>query len=754
MMFPKYSLAENDVTPLQTDGSREQLNTACLQAESDPGLREQLLALPISVEADELLLQEDTAIYQGDVRVEHNCVLLEASNASMDINDKVVRLSGDVHMQLPQAELHGDGASFSLEDNSSSLSGARYRIDARPNIYGSADLISMDTNRSVTIDSGSYTRCEPEDKDWEVTASQIKLNPQTGQGSARNAVVKIAKTPVLYVPYMRFPIGGQRQSGFLFPEITNRSEGFDLVIPYYFNLAENYDLLFRPKYKAGSGYITEISSRWLNWLDSWKLDGLFIDSDENADNDTRWMFSLTEASYHSGHWETKLDISRSSDEDVVRDLQTNSFSVSRSSALASTGSVKWLDEWGELGLAVENYQSIDPLLEIPSEKQPEFWADIYLPLGSGPVLTFNSTYTVFDSSELASTTGEDRAQRITGNVYTFYPFSLSGIELEAGVGSDYRHYHLENTSAMLLGGEQSAWINVPFAKITLRSSIFKNGSNGVQSVISPVLDYRARFMDAGEDYLSSVPVFDSAFARTNHLQWYGDQTSVGGDFIETRDSVRAGVRYSASSERQKLSTEIGVLNYFERSLANGITASEQNGGLRAQQWLFSGSWHFQSNWRSNLQLLYSEREEELDMASASIRYRASDSLFGNASLSPLLNLGYHYRRDDARFVEEQDVEIVDFSTSVPISSRWGLFTRFQYDLEHNRDSEALAGLEFDDCCVKFRLVYREGIIYDAASLDGDRDRAIVAQIQLKGLGGIGQAVDSLLEESIRGFNGR
>ncbi len=733
----------------------------CEQAEENPALREQLLALPVQIEADELLLQEEMAIYQGDVNIRHNCIALEASNASLDISDRTVKLSGEVRMQLPQAELTGDGASFSLVDNSSSISGAEYHIDARPGIFGSADLIEMDAQRRVSIDNGSYTRCEPDDKDWEVTAGAIRLNTQTGQGSARNAVLRVANAPVLYVPYMRFPIGGQRQSGFLFPEITSRSEGIDLVTPYYFNLAPNYDLLFRPRYKAGSGYITEFSSRWLNGFDSWKLDGLFIDSDQDFPSsddggDSRWLYSLEEASYRHGHWATELNLSRSSDEDVLRDLQSSNFGVSRSSALVSSGRVRWRDDWGELGLALESYQSIDSELDIPSEKRPELWSDIFLPLGAGlPIVASDSTYTYFDSGQLATQTGSETAERVTGDFYAFYPFALGGSELEIGLGSEYRFYNLEeNTSGgSVLDGDDSAWINVPYARVEWQASVYKSREGGGIAAITPSLSYRARVVDTGAQYLGSVPtVFDSAFASPTVLQLYAEETSIGGDFIESRDTARASVNYSvANGRRQLLSAELGAVNYFARALANGEAASIQNGGVSEQQWFWNSLWQFHPRWRSSLQLFYSEQSEKLNLGSTAIQYRVDDALLRNEGLTPLFNLAYHFRRDDGRFLAPQDIELVDTSAVLPIGGQWGVMARFQYDLQADRHSEALAGVEFDGCCIKFRLVYRDGIIYDAGLTEGKRDRAVVAQIQLKGLGGVGQAVDALLEESIRGF---
>ena len=60
--------------------------------------------------------------------------------------------------------------------------------------------------------------------------------------------------PVFYTPYICFPVKDERQSGFLFPIIeVSGEDGFDLTLPYYLNLAPNYDATLTPRYMAKRG---------------------------------------------------------------------------------------------------------------------------------------------------------------------------------------------------------------------------------------------------------------------------------------------------------------------------------------------------------------------------------------------------------------------------------------------------------------------------------------------------------------------
>ena len=70
----------------------------------------------------------------------------------------------------------------------------------------------------------------------------LELKPDEGYGTARNVTIRIKDVPIAYTPYLRFPLNDERQSGFLSPGLGHDSDdGTDIIIPYYFNLAPNYD---------------------------------------------------------------------------------------------------------------------------------------------------------------------------------------------------------------------------------------------------------------------------------------------------------------------------------------------------------------------------------------------------------------------------------------------------------------------------------------------------------------------------------
>ena len=87
------------------------------------------------------------------------------------------------------------------------------------------------------------------------------------RGSARNARLDFKGVPILYTPFISFPVGNQRKSGFLFPTLgTSSRSGTSLSIPWYWNIAPNYDATFLPTWYTKRGGKLDGEFRYLTDL--------------------------------------------------------------------------------------------------------------------------------------------------------------------------------------------------------------------------------------------------------------------------------------------------------------------------------------------------------------------------------------------------------------------------------------------------------------------------------------------------------
>ena len=79
----------------------------------------------------------------------------------------------------------------------------------------------------------------------------------------------------------------------------------------------------------------------------------------------------------------------------------------------------------------------------------------------------------------------------------------------------------------------------------------------------------------------------------------------------------------------------------------------------------------------------------------------------------------------------------------------------------NTSIEEMAGVEYDNCCWKVRLLHLRyydnatvGEFPDFSNPDLEQEHTTQIQILLKGMGGFGSRITNILEDMIRGYRER
>lgn len=222
------------------------------------------------VEANELVFDKDknTVSAVGNAQLYYQGRILEADRVTYDRNTKRVFAEG--HAKL--TDERGDvtyGSRFDLTDN------------FRDGFIESVQTINIDKSRftaprversegdTTVFEKGVYTACEP-CKDhperpplWQVRAARVIHNQQTHVVYYEDAWLEVAGVPIAYLPYFSAPDPTvNRLSGFLTPHyINNTYLGNGIGIPYFFNLAPNYDLTVDPTYLTKQGFFGDAEWR-------------------------------------------------------------------------------------------------------------------------------------------------------------------------------------------------------------------------------------------------------------------------------------------------------------------------------------------------------------------------------------------------------------------------------------------------------------------------------------------------------------
>lgn len=216
---------------------------------------------PAVLKADEIEGDRDTNIMDavGNVELTKGDATVTSEVMSYDKNKGTVKASGNFRAQnlevgklkATDAEVKDDMSSGVFHNSTLALNNGSY-------------LTSPQTNklsREITVlQKPVYSICPNEDIADDIDeagkktdlitikSSRAKIDQEKKTVSITNSVVRIYKMPILYMPYIKFPLpDNKRRSGFLSPSyIKNNRFGIGFKTPYFFDLAPNYDLTVTP----------------------------------------------------------------------------------------------------------------------------------------------------------------------------------------------------------------------------------------------------------------------------------------------------------------------------------------------------------------------------------------------------------------------------------------------------------------------------------------------------------------------------
>lgn len=108
--------------------------------------------------------------------------------------------------------------------------------------HGQASRIYLEGEGRYKAEDATYTTCPAGDSGWYLRASTYHADYEQNSGNATNSLLYFQNVPFFYTPYAFFPLDKGRHSGFLSPSFgSSQLNGFQASVPYYFNLAPNYD---------------------------------------------------------------------------------------------------------------------------------------------------------------------------------------------------------------------------------------------------------------------------------------------------------------------------------------------------------------------------------------------------------------------------------------------------------------------------------------------------------------------------------
>ena len=517
----------------------------------------------------------------GSVRMQRADQLLRADR--IDYNDKTTDYDarGNVRYQDAGQLLSATRLVGNNNAQRGRASDVRYQLlISRGN--GVAEHATLIDAQRSDFSGVTYSTCDIGHRLWEIDAHRLEMDRGTGVGVAHGATMRFAHVPFMYLPYLSFPIDNRRKSGFLYPMFGNTSRsGFMAEIPYYLNLAPNYDATLTPRAYSDRGLMLGTEFRYLLPGTRGQLNVDYLPNDHGTTDtrsniDTngkqRYLLKFTDSTHLIGPWTFNTNINRVSDKNYLRDFSNDLFR-SATTSLTSSTYIGGGGNWWNASLGVDSYQNASAFLN-DSSLQYKRWprATFNLDLPVTPWLEFgmDNQATAFRKDGYLDGKRADLSPYLAADfqgaawfvrpklAYRYTAYQLAANYAQFGFGG---HLRTGQTSPF---DQRSPSRSLPIASLDT-GLIFDRAASLFGNSYTQTLEPRLYYVYVPYRQQDNLPVFDTRLLNFDYWQLFSPNQYSGADRQMNANNLTAAVTSRLLDENgvERFSASFGQIRYFD-----------------------------------------------------------------------------------------------------------------------------------------------------------------------------------------------
>jgi len=647
-------------------------------------------------------------VAEGAVQLVHGDQELRTERISYDPELGAVELPVPLRYQDAVFEIHAEQAWLNLAESRGEFNQVSYRL-AGVEGSGQAQSVSLLTTTQAHLQEFDFTTCDPAKPAWQLRARTVDLDMETEVGVARGAKLVFYGVPLLYSPWLSFPLSDERKTGFLYPNFGySNSDGFDLSVPWYWNIAPNRDATLTPRWIQERGVMLGAEYRFLGRRQRGQLDLEVLPDDRRYGAD-RYFGRFDYAARPSTQWRVDARLQHASDDEYFMDLGTgladSSVQFLRSSVRLRRAGPDW-----RFNILADSVQVLDDAVRpasVPYRRLPSFQFNLDRPIagiGGQPLrLQLDSELVYFQRRNRVDGVRLDVMPRLSTE------WGGPGWFARPALAMRSTHYAIDDEASSTFSR------TLPLASFDAGLFFDRRLSDGSQQSLEPRLFY----LWVPERDQSQIPVFDTRNATFGLSQLFRTNRFTGpdrqGDANQLAASVTSVVS-DAATGRTRFEVTAGQIFYFDdlRVQLPNRPIQERNTSVT----LLTAGWFPRDNLRLGAGIQYDLKDDELEQAEFTLGYLGRDQRQAA--------FGYRFRRNrldqfDARF-------------RYPVWDNFNVLGRVTYSFEDNDALELLGGIEYESCCWALTLTFRDYI----KDRDSDKRSAIFLVLHLKGLGSLGR----------------
>ena len=742
---------------------------------------------PMYFEADHLEGQAgERTRATGKVRLRQGDLSLQADELTHTQSDNTARAVGKVRVVRQGNIFIGPELSLQLDRLEGEFVSPRFWF-ARPQAGGSAELVEFLGEKRLRATRTTYSSCtpantaegQPGEPDWSLQTSSVYMDMEANEGTARNAVIWFKGVPILATPYLSFPLSDARKSGLLPPSFYFASKsGFELSLPYYWNIAPDQDATIAPLVSTRRGLGLDLEYRYLNPRDRGTLN-LFGLPDDRVAGRSRGMVDFKhQGSLRMGESPSQtiydIQLLRVSDDDYWRDFahtlpaKTPRLYDSHLTVERVLNQRNWGlgDSQTTLYAGVQSWQTLqdldpdsDPTLsaiEAPYRRTPQVGIRSRSGVDQGFSWQLQGEFNRFTHPDENKVSGN----RLHAVGQVEQSFDMGPLTLTPRLALHSTSYDLDQPAG---GSPRSITRTIPTFSVDARTEL-ERPVELFGRQLTQTLEPRVRYVRTPYRDQSMLPLFDSAPRDFNQYAIYNDNAFTGVDRISDANEITMGATSRLLDERGAETLRLGIVQKYLLSdqRLNPYDSEPVKAGL--SDTLLLGSTSVIPNWYLDGTTQLGADNQAMQQATLGVRY--------SPGAWRTIGATYRYNRDKSEQIEVgwqwplggrkpplQDVMAQASSTDVPkpgqllsgggqCGGAWYTVGRVVYDKRDKRFTNTLAGIEYDAGCWIGRFVMERVAIGQS-----EATTRLMFQLELIGLSRLALGSNPLrtLQDNIPGY---
>jgi len=630
---------------------------------------------------------------------------------------------GQITITTPGIELKGTELEMSLAENTGSIANGSFVANINESmslekaddgstitkvktskfnskLRGTATKIFLEGEDKKKLEFAKITTCEAGQNEWFISSEETVIDQSSGNIKAKDAVLSLRGIPIMYSPYVDFSLTSQRRSGWLLPTAgSTTTSGFEMSIPYYFNLSPTYDATLTTRNMAKRGLQFDGEFRYMkeNYAGTSKVQYLNKDRDSNIDN--RYLLDINHQ-HDFGHGFTgTIDYEKvkNNDNNYFADMST-SIAVTSQVSLRQTAHLDYemTDDLSDIkaSLKVQEFQNLTsaspyelkPSFNVSFKKDWEDKADQSLFLQTD----VNLMYDQFDKGDNAAN-NIATGSRVASTPSISFPMEASFGFLNPKLIANLRHYDLDDA--------KTSQKSIAVPTVSLDSGLYfdrpfeLSNYNFIQTLEPRVFYTYTPYEDQTE-----LPMFDTSLNELNSSSIFQENQFSGQDRVMDTNAITTALTtriIDDSGYDWMLLTMAQRFYLSDRKVLNEPQFDGSTYKGDKSDFLVSAQANLTKALKLTTDYEYNFSEDVTNQFTSAAKFSPEPGKVFNAS----------YRLVKNPSSSKYNVKQYLLSGQWPLSSGWSALASYNYDIVESHDIESMLGAEYDAGCWSAQFMF-------------------------------------------------